>query len=365
LVNDEDQNRSLGKNAYEWSVSQRVIDRYAIGPAIAAGGVATVHFGRIVGSIGFTRTVAIKRLHNQFATDPKFVSMFVDEARLAARVRHPNVVPTLDVLVDGGEVFVVLEYIHGQPLHLLARALPPTQRIPLRIAAGIAFGVLVGLHAAHDARNERGEPLRIVHRDVSPHNIVLGPDGVPRVIDFGFAKAFGRMRTTEDRNEVKGKLAYMAPEQLTPGGRVDQRTDVYAASLVLWELLAGRKLFRAEDPAQLLRAIRNGETEPPSRYPTESTPAVDAIVMRGLARDPASRWPTARAMALALEDCTPLATAPHIGAWAERMGHAELAARAKLIAELEADQKTLTLAEVFAEIRGIEEATITKVDPPR
>jgi serine/threonine protein kinase len=345
-------------------VSPRIIDRYALGPAIAAGGVATVHLGRVLGSIGFTRTVAIKRLHNQFATDPKFVSMFVDEARLAARVRHPNVVPTLDVLVDSGEVFVVLEYIHGQPLHLLARALPATQRVPLRIATGIAFGMLCGLHAAHDARNERGEPLRIVHRDVSPHNVVLGPDGVPRVIDFGFAKALGRMRTTEG-DEVKGKLAYMAPEQLAQNARVDQRTDVYAASLVLWELLAGRKAFRAEDPAQLLRAIRNGEVEAPSRYPTESTPAVDAIVMRGLARDPGSRWPTARAMALALEDCTPLASPPHIGAWAERIAYADLAARAKIIAELEADQKTLTLEEIFAEIRGLDEVTITKIDPPR
>ena len=346
-------------------MTQRVIDRYALGPAIAAGGVATVHLGRVLGSIGFTRTVAIKRLHNQFASDPKFVSMFVDEARLAARVRHPNVVPTLDVLVDSGEVFVVLEYVHGQPLHLLTRALPPTQRVPLRIAAGIAFGVLIGLHAAHDARNERGEPLRIVHRDVSPHNVVLGPDGVPRVIDFGFAKAFGRMRTTEDKNEVKGKLAYMAPEQLAQNARVDQRTDVYAAALVLWELLAGRKLFRSEDPATLLRAIRNGEIEPPSKYPTESTPAVDAIVMRGLARDPTHRWPTARAMALALEDCTPLASPPHIGAWAERIAYADLAARAKVIAELEAQQKTPTLEEIFAEIRGLDEVTITKVDPPR
>src|SRR5438105_15197622 len=106
---------------------ERAIDRYALGPAIAAGGVATVHIGRVIGSIGFTRAVAIKRLHNQFATDPKFVSMFVDEARLAARVRHPNVVPTLDVVVDSGEVFVVLEYVHGQALHQLARALPPGQ----------------------------------------------------------------------------------------------------------------------------------------------------------------------------------------------------------------------------------------------
>src|SRR6476659_7345719 len=147
------------------------VGRYALYGESASGGMATVHFGRLLGPVGFSRPVAIKRLHPQFAREENVRAMFVDEARLAARVRHPNVVPTLDVLVDAGEVFVVLEYVHGQPHHLLARALPAPQRVPLRIAAGIAFGTLLGLHAAHDARNERGEPLRIVHRDVSPHNV--------------------------------------------------------------------------------------------------------------------------------------------------------------------------------------------------
>ncbi|HEY2364851.1 MAG TPA: serine/threonine-protein kinase, partial [Polyangiaceae bacterium] len=230
--------------------ADRIVGRYAFGPKIAAGGMATVHAGRVVGSIGFTRTVAIKRLHERYALDPKFVSMFVDEARLAARVRHPNVVPTLDVVVDAGEIFVILEYVHGEPLSRLVKVLPANQRFPVRIASAIAFGTLLGLHAAHDARNERGEPLRIVHRDVSPQNIVVGPDGVPRVLDFGIAKAFGRLRTTEEK-EVKGKLAYMSPEQLA-GDLLDQRTDVYSASIILWELLAGKKLFTFDDAGAVL-----------------------------------------------------------------------------------------------------------------
>ncbi len=342
--------------------NERVIGgRYALGPKIASGGMATVHIGRVLGSIGFTRTVAIKRLHERFVSDPKFVSMFVDEARVTARVRHPNVVPTLDVLVDEGEVFVVLEYVHGEALHRLTRLLPPGQLLPVRLAVGILFGVLLGLHAAHDARNERGEPLRVVHRDVSPQNIVLGPDGVARILDFGIAKALGNMRTTEDK-EVKGKLAYLAPEQLRLQP-LDQRTDVFAASVVLWELLAGMRLFRSDEVPAVLYAIMHGEIEPPSRYSSECTPALDAIVLRGLARDPQGRWPTARAMALALEDCVPPATAPHIGAWVERIAHGTLAERARVIGAMESETRAATLEEVLGEIRSSEEHTQRDLKP--
>jgi len=335
--------------------ADRVIGRYAIGRKIASGGMATVHAGRVVGSIGFQRTVAIKRLHERFACDPKFVSMFVDEARLAARVRHPNVVPTLDVVVDSGEIFVILEYVHGEPLSRLVKVLPPNQRFPVRIASAIAFGTLMGLHAAHDARNERGEPLRIVHRDVSPQNIVVGPDGVPRVLDFGIAKAFGRLRTTEEK-EVKGKLAYLSPEQLA-GDLLDQRTDVWSATVVLWELLAGKKLFSHDDAGAVLHSIMHKEIEPPSHFMAEPSTQLDAIVMRGLARKPANRWPTARAMALALEDCIAPATPPHVGAFVERIAHKELAERAQLIAAMESGAEPIALDDVLREISASDEQT--------
>ncbi len=329
---------------------ERVLGRYALGTKIAQGGMATVHLGRVIGSIGFSRTIAIKRLHERFATDPKFVSMFVDEARLAARVRHPNVVPTLDVVVDEGEIFVVLEYVHGETVHRLMHALPAGQRVPLRIGCGIMFGVLLGLHAAHDARNEQGEPLHLVHRDVSPQNIIVGPDGVPRVLDFGIAKGFGRLRTTDER-EVKGKLAYLSPEQ-GRGDDTDQRTDVYAASVILWELIAGVRMFRTDEPGAVLRQVALGTFSPPSAHSDESTPALDAIVMRGLSHNPANRWPTARAMALALEDCVPLASAPHIGSWAGRIAHNPLAARAALIAAMEGAIAPIHLPLVLEEIRA-------------
>ena len=331
------------------SAEERIIGRYALGQKIASGGMATVHVGRVLGAIAFTRTVAIKRLHQRYATDPKFVSMFVDEARLTARVKHPNVVTALDVVVDGGEIFVVLEYVHGEPVHRLMQAIPAGQRLPVRVASGIAFGTLLGLHAAHDARNARGEPLHIVHRDVSPQNILVGPDGLPRVLDFGIAKAFGRLRTTEDK-EVKGKLAYLSPEQLD-GKPLDQRTDVYAASAVLWEMLTGARLIRVEDPAAILMVVVRQQHEPPSRYTSESSPQLDAIVMRGLARNPGDRWPTARAMALALEDCVPPATAPHIGAIVERIAHKALAERAALIAEMEANVEPVTFDTVMRAVQ--------------
>src|SRR4051812_48938415 len=203
-----------------------MIGRYMLDRPIGSGGMATVHLGRLLGPAGFSRTVAIKRLHPQFAKDPEFVTMFLDEARLAARVRHPNVVSTLDVVALDEELFLVMDYVPGETLSRLARELRARgESVPPAIAISILSGVLFGLHAAHDARSESGEVLGIVHRDVSPQNILVGEDGVARVLDFGVAKAAGRASQTE-AGLVKGKLAYMSPEQLR-GEAIDRRTDVY------------------------------------------------------------------------------------------------------------------------------------------
>src|ERR1022692_1337015 len=167
------------------SDAPRIIGRYALYGKIAQGGLATVHLGRLLGPVGFARTVAIKRMHSQFAEDPEFVSKFLDEARLAARIRHPNVVPTLDVVATDGELFLVMDYVQGETLARLQRLLKAQGKtIPLPIVAALFSGILHGLHAAHEAKNERGEPLGMVHRDVSPQNVIVGTDGVPRVLDF-------------------------------------------------------------------------------------------------------------------------------------------------------------------------------------
>src|SRR5580700_4657373 len=168
--------------------SPQVIGRYAIFGKIASGGMASVHFGRLLGAAGFSRTVAIKRLHPHLADEPEFLSTLIDEARLAARIHHPNVVPTLDVESAEGELLVVMEYVRGESLARLLRAESARgRRLPLSIASAIVIGALHGLHAAHEATSDRGAPLGIVHRDVSPHNILVGVDGMARVIDFGVA----------------------------------------------------------------------------------------------------------------------------------------------------------------------------------
>jgi serine/threonine protein kinase/ABC-type sugar transport system substrate-binding protein len=308
--------------------------RYAMFDEIGAGGMAAIHVGRQRGPAGFSRTVAIKRLHPQFARDPDFVKMFLDEAHLAARIRHPNVVSPIDVVVADGELFLVMDYVPGESLSRLTRASDGAGKgISLRTARSILSNVLYGLQAAHDAKSERGEKLGIVHRDVSPQNVLVGVDGIARVLDFGIAKAVGRATTTRD-GQVKGKLAYMAPECFQ-GGIVDSRSDVYSATVVLWEVLTGERLFKGETDSQTLMRVLSGEVTPPSRISAEASRELDAVVLRGLSRDPSKRFQTARDMALALENTGPLATAAEVGEWVDRVAHAELLERAKIVAEIE------------------------------
>ena len=311
-----------------------VLGRYVIHEEIAAGGMATVHLGRVLGAAGFVRTVAIKRLHPQYAKDPEFVEMLTDEARLAARIHHPNVVTTLDVAASNGELFVVMEYVHGEPLsRLLRAAVRSDRRIPPPIVATIMAGALHGLHAAHEAKDERGAPLDLVHRDVSPQNILVGADGVARVLDFGIAKAAGRSSVTRD-GQVKGKFAYMPPEQLH-GERVDRRADIYAAGVVLWEALVGERLFMGSDDAVDLQKVLDADVERPSTRVPALAPGFDAVTMRALGREPGDRYATAKEMAVALEACTAMAPLSEVSAWVMAAVGDSLAKRAERIAVME------------------------------
>jgi serine/threonine-protein kinase len=323
------------------------VRRYALFEEFASGGIATVHFGRLLGPSGFARTVAIKRLRPQYARDVDFLSMFLDEAHLSARVRHPNVVSTLDIVATDGELLVVMEYVAGESLANLLRTLRgQDDRVPLPIAAAVLVGVLHGLHAAHEACDASGAPLGIVHRDVSPHNILVGTDGTAQVIDFGVARARGRAQVTQV-GEVKGKLGYMPPEQLF-SEPLDRRADVFAASVVFWEALTGRRLYpRANELQPFARFAGDQELEPPSRYAPDLPPEIDRIVLSGLARAPSDRFATARDMALAVEGATALATASRVGGWVEALAREALEERTAAIARTEGRDSAMQGAAIY------------------
>jgi hypothetical protein len=294
--------------------------------------MATVSLGRMRGAEGFARVVAVKRLHSQFATDPEFVTMLADEARVASRVRHPNVVPVLDVVKTDAGLFLVMEYVHGESLAAIRRKIGDQEKpAPMSVAAAIVSGVLQGLHAAHEAADETGRPLNIVHRDVSPQNILVGADGVARVVDFGIAKSVANAQSTGG-GVVKGKVAYMAPEQLS--GTVDRRCDVYAAAVVLWELLSGRRLYTGEHAsvvAQVLAGRPPRLCDVAPHVPEE----LEDIVMCGLDPSPDNRFATAREMDQALQRATPPANASIVADWLQALMGDELQMRALLVADFE------------------------------
>lgn len=292
----------------------RRIGRYEMFEEFASGGMGKVHFGRLVGDVGFARVVAIKRLHPHLAREKSFVDMFIDEARLAARIHHPNVVATLDAVSEQGELLLVMEYITGSSLATLLRtatARPP--RLPPKIALRVAADVLYGLHAAHTAKNEEGMSLGIIHRDVSPQNVIVGADGLTRVLDFGIAKAATRIHSTHS-GSLKGKLAYMAPEQILdrPLGAF---TDVYALSVVLWECLTGQRLFVASNDGAMIAKVLEAPIHSPCHFAPEVPESLGELVLRGLARDPAERFATARDMAVALESHGPVALPNEVAEW--------------------------------------------------
>ncbi|MFO0617608.1 MAG: protein kinase [Polyangiaceae bacterium] len=310
----------------------RRVGRYLMFEAFASGGMASIHFGRLSADAGFARLVVLKRLHPQFANDSEFVAMFTDEARVSARVQHPNVVSVHDVVKDGEELLLVMDYVHGEPLSKLIRAARDRgAKVPARIAAGIVAQALHGLHAAHEARGEGGKPLQIVHRDVSPQNILVGADGVARVVDFGVAKALGRSQHTAEGN-MKGKVRYFAPEQLT--NDVDRRTDVFAASVVLWETLRAERLFSGDTQWEIIQSVLSREIPNPAEEDPDVPVALGEALMTGLRRERAERHATARAMATAIEKAG-VASSGEIAEWMEDLVGDDLEARREQIAALE------------------------------
>jgi serine/threonine protein kinase len=310
------------------------IGRYVLLGEIARAGMATVHLGRAIGLGGFSRTVAIKRLHPDLARDPEIVRMLLDEARIAGRISHANVVPVIDVTTERGEMLLVMEYVHGVSLaRALSVARAEGHRLSPEIAVGIAVDILSGLHAAHETVDEHGSPLHIVHRDVSPQNVMVGADGVCRLIDFGIAKAALRAESTRGE-KVKGKLGYLAPEQLS-GGSVDRRVDIFAAAIVIWEMLCGQRLFDFDDIGGALHAVLHAPILSPRSLVPDLPDGVEKAMMRGLDRDPSERFGTAGEFARALEVATPRASPGEIARWLKHVAREPLRERSLLLAREE------------------------------
>ena len=269
------------------------LDRFELIAELASGGMATVFLARLSGVAGFQRLVAIKRLHPHLAREPEFVEMFLDEARLAARIHHPNVVPIQEVGESDQGYYLVMDYIEGDTLaRVLAKAAKTNSTVPYGVTIRILLDTLAGLHAAHEMKDDHGEPLQIVHRDVSPQNILVGVDGVARVVDFGVARAATRLSTTRS-GQLKGKLAYMAPEQARGAG-VDRRADLFACGIVLWEALATKRLFKGDGEAETLNRVLYEPIMPPSSVRPDVPKALEDICMKALSRDVDQRFATAQ-----------------------------------------------------------------------
>ncbi len=273
------------------------IGRYRVLRRLAVGGMGEVFLARHEGPAGFAKTLVVKRILEHLASDARFVEMFLNEARLAALLSHPNVVQIFELGEDKGSYFIAMEFIPGRSLRAIGAALRQRGKaIEATMAARLAAQALHGLHYAHELKDERGQPLKIVHRDVSPDNILVGFGGAVKMLDFGIAKAVAAAR--EHTRTLRGKFAYMSPEQLR-GDVLDRRADVYSMGVVLYELLTGRLPYTALSPSAILERM----AEPPMR-PTQHTPELpqelEQIVLIALSQTPSERFQTAEEMAAAL-----------------------------------------------------------------
>ncbi len=279
------------------------IGRYRLCFELASGGMARVYLARAQGSPGFEKLVALKRIHPHLMSETSYVEMFLDEARIASRITHPNVCSVFDFGEADGAYFIAMEYLVGETLSRVHRRVIASvddrnsPLLPARMAQVIAQAC-EGLHAAHELRDSNGKSQRVVHRDVSAENLFITYDGTTQVVDFGIAHATQRLHHTE-AGQVKGTFPYMAPEQMTAAA-VDRRVDIWALGAVLWELLTHRRLFLRDTDVNTMYAVLSSEIEPPSAYNPDVSKELDEVVLKALRRSPDERWQTAREMGKAL-----------------------------------------------------------------
>jgi len=320
---------------------------YRLLAPVAAGGMAYVWAAARSGDYGFQRLFAIKAMREEIAFDASFRRMFLEEAKLAARIHHTNVVDVIDLGEEAGVVYQVMPLVEGDSLAGLVRAMQErepdanvTPKVPRSVAVRVIVDALRGLHAAHETRGEGGAPLDIVHRDVSPQNILVGVDGIAKIADFGVAKALGSLGDETEAGTIKGKVSYMAPEQLRKA-KIDRRCDVFSTGVVLWELLVGTRLA----PAAASTLLASEVIDDPSARDASVPAPIAAIAMRALAAAPDARFATADAMADALEAaaaaCGLSLSSKDVASWASALATPRLARRREDVAEAVATEREL------------------------
>jgi len=288
----------------------QVLGRYELLLPIAKGGMASVWAARLRGTRGFQKMVAIKTMLPGLVDDLHFERMFLDEASLASQVRHPHVIEIMDLGEVDRILYLVMEWVDGEPLNIIMKYAATRGGIPLAIAVSITAQACRGLHAAHELRDENGTLVGLVHRDVSPQNVLLTYDGVVKVVDFGVAKATSRAAADTEAGQLKGKIAYMSPEQLR-GERIDRRTDVFAMGILLYMMTTGTHPFRGDDQSQTIRRISDDEpVTPPSAIVPGYPAGLEAVVLQALAKDASKRYPTANDMLIGLTRALPPSMRP-------------------------------------------------------
>ena len=278
----------------------RDIGKYRVVRRLAVGGMAEIYLAQSRGIEGFAKYVVLKRILPQYANSDTFVKLFLNEARVTASLDHSNIASVYDIGAVDGVYFFAMEYLHGEDLgHVLREMVSRRERIPLEHALTIGVGVAAGLHAAHEKKGTDGKPLGIVHRDVSPSNVVVTFDGGVKLVDFGVAKLTAQADLTRT-GTLKGKVSYMSPEQCN-NDPIDRRSDVFALGVLLYELTTQTRLFRGESEAATLKLVLDARIPPPSSRVSDYPPELEAIVMRSLAREREQRHSTTRELQLALE----------------------------------------------------------------
>ncbi|MGE3674888.1 MAG: serine/threonine protein kinase [Polyangiaceae bacterium] len=292
------------------------LGKYHVGARLAAGGAASVYLARLTGPHNYERLLALKIIHEHLAEEQEFVDMFLDEANLASRLAHPNVVHVFELAREEDVLFMAMEYLHGQPLsQVYRRFTEQAEPIPLDLVAWIGARAADGLHHAHELCDETGRRLGLVHRDVSPQNVIVTYDGQVKVVDFGIARADGRLAQTA-LGQIKGKFSYMAPEQAL-GKPYDHRSDLFALGATLYELAMGRRLFRGEDEMETLRKVISAEVPSPRSIDPTFPLAFETILLRVLSLDPERRHASAYELA---RDLDAFAAAGGAKKHAERLG---------------------------------------------